>query len=205
MTTFLTLGAVTFANFEVPQKINFGGQQMLAVHKLIGGQREINAMGRDDDDITWAGLFGLDGTAVFRARFLDSMRIAGTPIPLTWDQFNYTVVIKEFKCNFERTYQIPYSITCTVVQDLNQPFPVLLPVGYNNAIANMINDANDLAVLILNAPVLAAIAAINQAVSLIPDLANASNAQIASVIAPIVSAQTTVSNVIASVAGATFL
>ena len=53
----LLLGPIAFGGREVPDKINWGGKQMLAVHKNIGGTRVIDAMGPDPVDIKWAGHF----------------------------------------------------------------------------------------------------------------------------------------------------
>jgi hypothetical protein len=45
MTVTLTLGGVVFADFEIPDSISSGGEQMLTVHKLPGGNRIIDALG----------------------------------------------------------------------------------------------------------------------------------------------------------------
>jgi hypothetical protein len=37
--TLVMLGGIVFERFEIPEKINFGGKQTLAIHKLIGGRR----------------------------------------------------------------------------------------------------------------------------------------------------------------------
>lgn len=203
MAVFLTLGQVTFATYEIPQTINFGGTQALSVKQLVGGQRIIDAMGRVDDDITWSGLF-FGSTATFRARFLDYMRIQGLPLPLTWSQFSYSVVIKDFKANFERNYQIPYSITCTVIQDLTAPIPILVPVGYNDAIQVLLAEAMDLALLINNGGVTAAMAALAASINLIPNLGLATSAQIASVVSPLLNAQNVVANAITLTSGSLF-
>lgn len=109
----LTLGTVTFQGFEVPERINFGGRHALVTHKLPGGQRVIDAMGRDDDDIAWQGRFR--GTAAERrARALDAMRISGLPVTLSWGGFRSTVVVAEFKADYQQAYEIPYSISCLV-------------------------------------------------------------------------------------------
>ncbi len=203
MTTFLNLGEVTFANFEIPENVNFGGSQALAIKQLVGGQRIVDAMGRVDDDITWSGLF-MGPTSTFRARFLDGMRVAGAAIPLTWNQFNYSVVIKEFKAQFDRPYQIPYHITVVVVQDLNQPFPILLPVSYNDAILEMQANANDLATSIHDPSVSSAIAILDAAVNLIPNFNTADASEINSVLGPLLSAQSAVSSAITTFSGSIF-
>lgn len=203
MTTSLTLGEVTFSNFEIPESINFGGSQALAVKQLVGGQRVVDAMGRVDDDIAWSGLF-FGETATFRAKFLDGMRVGGIAIPLTWGQFSYIVVIKEFKASFQRTYQIPYQLTVTVVQDLNKPFPILLPVGYDDAIQGMLTDANDLALLISNGNITTAMLAVNLAINALPSLANATDAQLYTVLSPIIAAQSVVAQTISVVSSGIF-
>lgn len=188
---FLTLGPITFANDEIPSSINFGGDQSLSDKKLVGGRRDINAMGRIDDDISWSGMFR-GATASFRARFLDGMRANGEEQTLTWSLFNYKVVIKSFKPNFHATYEIPYTITVAVVQDLNKPFPVLLPVAYNDAINNAMIEARDLAATIKDGSISAAIALLSITINGIASISNATSAVIGTISGPLNSALSTV-------------
>lgn len=110
------LGWVQFADIEVPAHIPFGGQQRLAVHKLPGGARVIDAMGRDDVDLNWAGY--LEGPfATDRALEIDQMRVAGVPVTLTWDALSFTVLVASFSPDFHRTNWIPYQIRCVVLMD----------------------------------------------------------------------------------------
>ena len=112
----LTLGPVGFASFEVPERVGLGGRQGLAVHQLPGGVRVIDAMGRDDAQIVWSGVFsGPD--AADRMRALDALRVAGAPLPLSWDAFFYTVVIAELQADYSTPWWVPYRLACTVVQD----------------------------------------------------------------------------------------
>lgn len=114
--TILLLGPIVFQDFEVPEKVNFGGAQRLAIHQLPGGARVIDTLGRDDADISFSGTFsGEDAT--LRARALDELRALGTMLPLTWDVFTYSVVIREFRAQYERPGWIPFHITCTVLRD----------------------------------------------------------------------------------------
>ena len=201
--TTLTLGPVTFTNYEIPPRINFGGAQALSVKELVGGQRVIDAMGRVDDDINWSGLF-FGSTAVLRARFLDGMRIQGLPLLLNWSQFSYSVVIKDFKGSFERNYQVPYSITCTVVEDLTFPIPILLPVGYNDAVATMMAQALDLALLAANPSLTNSLAILAAAINDVPNLGLATDAQLATILAPLLNAQNVCNNAISTVSGLLF-
>ena len=203
MPVFLTLGQVTFQNFEIPEMINFGGSQSMSVKKLIGGQRQIDAMGRDDDDISWSGLFQ-GSTANFRAAFLDGMRVNGAAIPLTFSQYNFLVVIKDFKPVFKRFYWIEYSITCTIFQDLNKPFPLLLPVAYDDAIGNALTEANDIAFVIANPSITSALALLSEAINSVSSIQNASASVIATITGPLNSAIDVTNQQIASLSAGTF-
>lgn len=112
----LILGPVEFQHFEVPARINMGGAQRLAIHYLSDGARVIDALGRDDADISFSGSFsGSDAT--LRARMLDEMRVSGQTYVLCWDIFLYSVVIKRFEADFRTGWWIPYRMTCAVVRD----------------------------------------------------------------------------------------
>jgi hypothetical protein len=112
----LLLGPIQFTAFELPAAITWGGAQSLIVHRLPGGDRIIDAMGRDDAPITWSGIFtGPDAT--LRAHALDLMRAEGAVWPLTWQDFFYSVVISRFEADYRRPNWIPYRITCTVLRD----------------------------------------------------------------------------------------
>ena len=112
----LTIGSVTFADFEIPQEINFGTDQMLAINKMIGGQRDIQALGSDPRPITWSGRFrGTDATD--RADSLDLMAQNGLPVDLTWYSYSRTVLIKSFDAKFMQFYEVPYTITVEVLSN----------------------------------------------------------------------------------------
>lgn len=123
----LSLGSVNFEGFEVPEKVPFGGQQQLTVHKLPGGGRVIHAMGPDDKNIEWSGYFR-GPLAVSRARQVDAMRTAGAPISLTWADFRRKVVIASFECDYTKGgFLLPYKVSCVVVpQTQAAPKPGLL-------------------------------------------------------------------------------
>jgi hypothetical protein len=111
----LTIGGVGFEGFEVPEKMGFGGQQQLTVHKLPGGARVIHAMGPDDRNMEWSGFFR-GPQAVSRARQIDAMRIAGKAIDLTWSDFTKKVVIQNFQVDYTKGgFLLPYQISCVVV------------------------------------------------------------------------------------------
>lgn len=137
--TTLTIGPVVLQSFEVPNQINIGGKQRLAVHQLTDGRRVIDSLGRDDSNISFRGIFsGSDAT--MRARLLDVLRVAGEPLPLTWDVFFYTVILSDFQASYERNAWIPYRITCAVLRDEASSF---IPVAASlaNIILSDINAA----------------------------------------------------------------
>ena len=126
MANTLLLGPVAFQSFELPPRIGFGGAQRLAIHRLPGGARVIDAMGPDDAPIAWAGTFS-GSDAADRARALDLLRSEGAVLPLAWDAFAYLVVIAGFEASYERTNWVPYRIACAVLADQTQPAPPLTP------------------------------------------------------------------------------
>jgi hypothetical protein len=116
MAGHLLLGPVLFRDYELPERINWGGRQRLVVHRLPGGRRAIDAMGRDDAAISWSGAFsGEDGST--RARLLDQMRAGGGLWPLNWASFLYSVVVSAFSVRYERSNWLPYRIECAVLRD----------------------------------------------------------------------------------------
>jgi hypothetical protein len=116
----VTLGSFSFQKFEVPSAMPFGGDQALTTHKLIGGGRVVDAMGRDDIRLSWSGTF-LSPDADRRARALDALRVAGAPLMLVWNTHRYQVVIQNFSPIYRRASEVPYKLTCEVIQDLTQP------------------------------------------------------------------------------------
>ena len=112
----LLLGPIVFQDFEIPSGVNFGGRQRIALYRLPGGSRVIDALGRDDAQISFSGIFA-GPSATLRARSLDELRVAGAALPLTWDVLFYTVLISEFRADYRTSWWIPYRIVCTVLQD----------------------------------------------------------------------------------------
>ncbi len=112
----LTLGPVAFAGFELPSSITFGGRQRLAIHRLPGGVRIIDALGPDPADLAFSGIFtGPD--AADRARLLDTLRVLGDPLSLAWDAFLYTVIVERFEADYRSPWWVPYRLSCTVLRD----------------------------------------------------------------------------------------
>lgn len=121
----LQLGPVTFSAFEIPAGINFGGRQIIAIHQLADGRRVIDSIGAAESELSFSGAFS-GPTATFRARQLDSLRVAGAELSLTWDVFCYTVVVNRFDAEYKSSAWIPYRLLCTVLRDDAAP---VLPVA----------------------------------------------------------------------------
>jgi hypothetical protein len=139
MMVVLQLGGITLQGFEVPGRVLFGGAQSLAVHKLPGGARIIDAMGRDDADLEWSGVFS-GGDASDRARLLDAMRAAGDVLPLTWDEFAYSVLIADLRLEYRSPWWIEYRIRCKVLLDEAQSDAAIV-ISAVSAIASDLADA----------------------------------------------------------------
>ena len=112
----VVLGPLVLEGFEVPERISVGGQQLLAVHRLVGGGRVVDALGADEADIRWSGvLAGVD--APERLRVLEGVRRDGAAIGLAWAGFRYTVVVRELLAQVTGPCWVLYRIRCAVVSE----------------------------------------------------------------------------------------
>jgi len=127
--TKVKLGNFEFQHVEIPEGINAGGNQMLHINKFVGGKRKAVATGRDDDDITWSGLF-FGSNAMKRFMALDYMRTEGNLLTFSYLDFRYSVVIKSFTGTINKYYKIPYTITLSVIEDLANPVVIPPPAGF---------------------------------------------------------------------------
>ncbi len=191
----LTLGGFDFGHAEIPEKLNFGGEQLLNVHQLIGGKRVIDTMGRSDADISWSGMF-IGEFALERAKFIDNVRATGQQITFQYSQFLYNVVVKSFSCSFERFYQIPYQITLSVIEDLSIPITVEFPLAFGDAVNQDLVLSLELANIIKNGSLTTQLLAIAAILGNIPSLASATQQQLSNVVNSINSASSTVGGLI---------
>lgn len=193
------LGGVTFQGMEVPDRIAFGGDQMLKVHKLVGGRRVIDAMGADDMALEWTGrFFGAD--ALSRAMALDQMRRDGQVQRLQWSELAYDVVIKTFRADFEKAYNLPYAICCEVVgsngvdSSAEDGAPISVDQMVGSDLSSLLGSASALGNPVFSGNV----GAIQTAFNAIPSLLGASRSDINGIFAPVAAAQATVGGLIAS-------
>jgi|SRR5215472_8014777 len=112
----LRLGPIQFDAFSTPDVLTVGGRQQMVVHRLPGGARVIDTLGRDDSDITWRGQF-FGSNAYATAIQLEQLRIAGRVLPLTFGGQSRQVVIASFIYSLRRLPMwVEYVITLTVLQ-----------------------------------------------------------------------------------------
>lgn len=186
--TTVKLGGVTFSGVEIPSEIPWGGAQRLAVHEMVGGARVIDAMGASHRALEWSGVF-LGLRASERAQFFDSMRVSGKAQDLTWGQFTYSVVIREFEARYQSFYQIPYRISCEVITDNTQPVPLFQP-SVDSAIQDDLAGAQDLANALLRQTILGVIASLQTAIGLVKTFAQSPPSAINAVLGAVIAAQT---------------
>lgn len=193
----LQLGDFVFQREEIPEHIGFGGDQALVVHRLVGGARVIDSMGRDDMPLQWAGL--LRGpNALDRARYLDGLRVAGNALVLSWHELQYMVAIRTFHASFERFYQIPYSITCEVIQDLTTPVTTISGVLIDDAMTQDMANANTYGGLIADSSLTSMLSSLDSAIRQVSSFANAVQTTINSVLIPLAAVQARVKILVGS-------
>lgn len=118
----VTLGGVAFRDFEIPQAIQFGGSQRLAVHELVGGGRVIDVLGAAAGIIRFGGTFsGPD--AELRAQLLDVACSTGATLPLAWSGFAFEVVIAQFTAVYQKSWWIPFEIKLVAARNLVTALP----------------------------------------------------------------------------------
>lgn len=196
--TIVQLGDFQFLNTEVPERLPFGGDQLLVVHELVGGTRVIDAMGRSDKAIAWSGLF-LGAQANDRAATLDAMRIAGIPLALNWGTKSYTVVIHAFEADYERFYRIPYSIVCEVLADLATPTIASADLSLDDQMNSDMGAAMTTGGLIGDSTLNGLLSGLQSAVSNVDSFVDATRSEIASVTAPLLATQAQVRVLIGTV------
>lgn len=190
----VTLDDFVFQDFEVPDRINFGGRQMLKVHTLLGGKRVIDAMGSDDDPLEWSGRFrGAD--AVSRANTLDAKRRAGKAINLSWGEFSLTVVIAHFQAVYENPYEVPYKIELEVVEEQlldEEPGADEMIMSDQESVDGL---STDLAITDISTPV----SSMDTAMGAVSSFASATSDALSSVLDKVSSVQSAVTDKIESV------
>lgn len=197
MDTTLRLDSIVFKEFEIPERIVLGGSQSLVIHKLPGGDRVVQSMGRDDDPIPWSGMF-LGSDALDRARALDTLRVQGQPVFLSFHGFWYNVIVQRFTFTIEAYYRVLYTIELAVVQDLTQQNSSAQPASVTDAINSDSTAAVAAGAAIGDSPLSSALATMDSAIKSVSDFAKSAQSTINSVLAPIAAVQQRVTSLVSS-------
>jgi nucleoid-associated protein YgaU len=182
----LVLGDFTFQDFEVPEEIGFGGDQKLAVKKMLGGVRDIQALGTDWRPIAWSGQFfptQSGQSALDRALTLEQMKNAAQPLALSWDELYLMVYIRTFEPDY-RFARIPYKIVLEVLQDLTAPVYADADPDADDIINADLDSANTLTASTGDSALSGLMSAVSSAVSSVQTFVGAA----ASVVAPVLQA-----------------
>lgn len=108
----LVLGGFVFRGFEIPSNVRFALSQRHHIHRLVGGGREVNAMGPDPDVISWGGrLTGSNASG--RVNTLRALTAAGRELPVVFASFMHMVLITRFDPDLTKSYDIYYQIQLT--------------------------------------------------------------------------------------------
>jgi hypothetical protein len=181
----VSIGDFVFDGWEVPESIKWGGTQRVNVHKLVGGDRVIDAMGPDHADISWSATM-LSPDASLRADELDQMRISGQLFPIIFANRYYEGVISNFQADQRKAWHVPYNITLVVWRDQSfvaaNPQPTALAAVTDDVSAGLAITSAGLATaataLALVSPILVSMSVIDQGAA--STIALASNLTLAS-------------------------
>ena len=114
--TVVRLGDIVFEGFSLPENMPIGGEQSLSVKRMIGGRKQVQAMGPDHDPIVWNGII-YDEFAELKVFQLDLLRISGRQVQLTFATRAYLVVVRRFVAKLRKPQLYDYEISCEVVTD----------------------------------------------------------------------------------------
>lgn len=137
------LGNIQFVNNEVPDVMKSGSKQMLAIHRVMGGSRVIDAIGPDFPPISWSGLFFGGTSAMVRARACDSLCQSGAEVNLYFGSNAYVVIVEDFSYSYKHEWEVRYTISCQVVS-LAAPISFTLPT-IDTVIGNDFSAINSIA------------------------------------------------------------
>lgn len=112
----VALGDFEFREFEKPDIILRGGEQMLAVRQFPGGNVSIQNMGPSYRPINWSGMF-IGSDAYDRMMAVGLMRTSGRAVQFNTDKFSFPVMIRDFYPDYKSDLRIPFSITLVHVVD----------------------------------------------------------------------------------------
>ncbi len=193
--TTITLGAITFARFEIPESLPFGASQKTNVHTLVGGQKVIDVLGPMPVNPSWSGYF-LNDAGLDRARYLKAQCEAGLPLSFTYSQFSYQVLITSFEARFQAGPYTPYSIALEVIADNTAPITVAPDPSPEQLVNDDLDSANGLAGDIGDATLTGMMGELSSAITTIGSFATATASALNALQVPIGLAQTQVTDLL---------
>ncbi|MEW1780579.1 hypothetical protein AB0305_00120 [Arthrobacter sp. NPDC080086] len=186
-----------FKDLEIPETISFGGTQKLAMHDLVGGTRVIDSMGAFCAPVEWSGwLLGTEALA--RARELDDLRVSGKELVLQWSEICYIVVIREFRADFQRTYKIPYKISCEVSSDMSKYTMPDEGTGIDGLVKSDAAAMTDMASSIGDGTLSSLIDSANSAIDTVASFANAAQSTLSNVLQKVTAVRDRAQTLVAS-------
>jgi len=167
---------------------------------MLGGVRDIQALGTDPRPIAWSGQFfpTQDGqSALDRALTLSQMKDAGQPLTLSWDELYLTVYIRSFEPDY-RFARIPYKIVLEVLQDLTAPVYADADPDADDVINGDLDSSNTLTSSIGDSTLSGLMGTVSSAVSSVSTFVGAAQSTVASVLQPLNAAAQRVMSLVAS-------
>jgi hypothetical protein len=112
----VSIGNIILEDWEIPEKVTWGGSQRMTVHKLVGGTRYIDTMGPDNAEVSWSGKF-LSQDASFRADQLDIIRKSGQVVDVVFAGRYYSGVVSQFTAQQITQFLLDYQVSITILAD----------------------------------------------------------------------------------------
>lgn len=113
--TTVKLGSMTLSGPEVPDALRVGGEQVLVIHRLPGGDKIIDNGGNDPYRLSLTGRF--QGTnALTRAQTIDTMRLAAKTVTFSAAGGNWRVLIRSYAYTYaQKGAVIQYELELEVI------------------------------------------------------------------------------------------
>jgi hypothetical protein len=137
-------------------------------------------------------------TALDRALYLNTQRILGQALVLTWSQLRFLVVIQRYEAQFELVNRIPYRICCTVVEDRATPTVAGVVPDIDDQMGGDMNTASALGSSIGDSTLSGLLGTLDTAIKGVSTFANAAQSTINGILQPIAAVQTRLGILVAS-------
>lgn len=171
----MTLGPVTFTGLELPAHMEWGGRLLGGSQRAPDGRIVANTLGVHCLDPHWHGIF--EGpTASARAKTLYALMRAAQPLPLSWLDQTWVVLIREFAAADITGGFVRYRIRCEVIADPSQIDGPPAPPSLADQITSDISSALGFNVVDAAGDAMTALGTVQQAAGLAGALTNGSAA-----------------------------